>query len=81
MEEGLPTTNSLQLVAPVAAIIVVVTLPLGSDAAAIHASELVCLAAGPVVLDTVFVFGQIPTALRRALTLRTLWPWKRTTAT
>ena len=36
-DAGPPTTDSLQLVAAVAAVVVVVTLPLGADAAAVHA--------------------------------------------
>lgn len=57
------TTDSLQFVASVPTVVVIVTLPLSTDTASIHTGELACLAAGPVVRDTVLVVGQVPPTL------------------
>jgi hypothetical protein len=76
-DAGPPTTDSLQLVAAVAAVVVVVTLPLGADAAAVHTGELTGQAVRPVVRDTVLVVGQVPAALGRALALGAVGPWGR----
>lgn len=58
-----PTTDSLQLVAAVSAVVVVVTFPLGTNTAAIHAGKLARLAPSPVVRDTVLVVSQVPATL------------------
>lgn len=50
------TTDSLRLVAAISTVIVIVTFPLGTNAAAVHAGELARLAAGPVISYTVLVF-------------------------
>ena len=70
-----PTTDSLQLVTAIAAVVVVVALPLGADAAAVRTGELAGLAPRPVVRDTVLVVGQVPAALGRALALGAVGTW------
>lgn len=57
------STHSLELIAAVSTVVVIVAFPLGTDAAAVHTGELARLAASPVVPYAVFVVSQIPTTL------------------
>lgn len=57
------TTNSFQLIAAISTVVVVVTFPLGTNAAAVHTGKLACLASGPIIRDTMFTVSKIPASL------------------
>lgn len=63
------TTNSFQLIAAISTVVVIVTFPLGTNAAAIHAGKLAWLASGPIIRDTMFIVSKIPASLWRTMTL------------
>lgn len=66
------TTDPLQFITAITAVVIIIAFPLRTNAAAVHASELTRLTACAIVRNTVFIISQIPAALRGTLTLGSL---------